>query len=257
MMGISGATEQAHFVGKTQSYSDSKIRLEPRPPSASRLVLEVEGSDYRLVGRAYSFIMFGCFSKKKKLKSSAPEAERAGSAVGSVAPPAPEPATPSVVLPPARALKKSKFCPIEPGSHAKTQSELASNSLSAIDRMLEEELREPSLPYAQENTARFADLPDQLATSHFCSIVPLEATPPGFAAMVFQDTKSQSFEVGSCGEEGEEEERHMVPRTSLGEVHTIEELTDRSTSRRPSRKSRRSSRLASSTSSGRAGSLSP
>jgi hypothetical protein len=79
----------------------------------------------------------------------------------------------------------------------------------AIDRMLEEELKEEgkegkegkesSLPYARENTAHFAEQPEQPkqpATSRFSAILPSDSEPDPILAnfnMPFRDTKSQCF----------------------------------------------------------------
>jgi hypothetical protein len=195
--------------------------------------------------------MFGCFSKKKKLTPAPPHPDKITTEPTAPLEPAEESLPPPPTVPSTKTLKKSKFCPIEPASHSKTPPEFASSSLTAIDRMLEEELQEPSLPYGQENTGHFVDLPEQPPTSHFCAIVPLEPANNAFNNMGFQDTRSQSIEMDYCGDEDMDDEHHFIPKLTLDEVHTLEELTERSTNEKNRRKPRRSSRLTSSRSSSR------
>lgn len=61
--------------------------------------------------------------------------------------------------------------------------------------------------------------------------------------MKFKDTKSLNFDAGSFIEE--DSEYHFIPKNTVDEFHTIEELTDQPTSGRVRKKPKRSSKHAS------------
>jgi hypothetical protein len=115
--------------------------------------------------------------------------------------------------------------------------------------MLEEELQQDSIKsgeaqYVQENTGCFGGFPEPVETSRFVNInhaLPNESVSEGFKNLLFQDTKSQSFEMDNLIEDDLEE--HFVPKLALDEFHTIEELTEQSSRGMKRRTGKKSSKF--------------